>query len=29
MMDADNVAKSVAFVAGLPKDADVLQFTIM
>lgn len=29
MMDADNVAKSVAFVSGLPKDADVLQFTIM
>lgn len=29
MMHVDSVAKSVAFIAGLDKDADVLQFTIM
>lgn len=29
MMNVDNVAKAVCFVAGLDKDADVLQFTIM
>lgn len=28
MMNVDNVGKSVAFIAGLDKDADVLQFTI-
>jgi NAD(P)-dependent dehydrogenase (short-subunit alcohol dehydrogenase family) len=29
MMDVSAVAKSVAFIAGLDKGADVLQFTIM
>jgi len=29
MMDVENVAKSVAFIAGLDKGADVLQFTVM
>lgn len=29
MMDVDSVAKSVAFIAGLDKGADVLQFTVM